>query len=578
MAKLWQKSLSPHIVVLLYRGLCFISSRKIHSHGCSGLKIAVTNEKIISFDAQNRARSSSSQPAEFSQIRYLRRDGGQVQNRITPVLHCHRLNRQNLLNSVSHAVPLFAFRTLQYITGMPLELDDTIVALASPPGAALRGIVRVSGPEIAEIVSQLFKPDERSANWSTTKLPRRFTGSLDLPSVIVAVPAALMYWPTHRSYTGQPMAEFHLSGSVPLVEAVIEHLCEHGARLARRGEFTMRAFLSGRIDLLQAEAVLGVIEATDHDELQKALSQLGGKITSRLGQLRIDLIALLGDLEAGLDFVEEDIEFITKSQIADRLEAALGLLDALLDASASRLPAGYRRRVVLAGLPNAGKSTLFNRLIGHQKAIVSAIAGTTRDYLTARLRLDSLEVELIDTAGWEDAADLIMQRAQGLREEQVIAADLVVWCSAVDLSDAEKAEDNQLLQLARTQCPELLHVVTQCDRHVGFTSSEDASRLHISAANGIGIEALQTKLLLRLAGSRSARSELLGTTAVRCRDSLSRTIQSLKNALVATTNLSGDELIAIEIRQALHELSTILGEVYTDDILDHIFSNFCIGK
>lgn len=566
-------------MVMPYQGLCFISSRKIRSHRCSDLKIAVINGKTISFDAQNLALSSSSRPAVFSQTRYLRRDGEQAQNRIAPILRCQRLNQRNLLISDSQAAPLFAFPTLQYIASMPLELDDTIVALASPPGAALRGIVRVSGPNTAETVARLFRPDEPSAHWLLTKLPRRFTGSMDLPSVIVPVPAALMYWPTHRSYTGQPMAEFHLSGSVPLVEATIEHLCEHGVRLARRGEFTLRAFLSGRIDLLQAEAVLGVIEATDHDELQKALSQLGGKITSRLGQLRMDLIALLGDLEAGLDFVEEDIEFITKSQIADRLEAALALLDALVDASASRLPAGYRRRVVLAGLPNAGKSTLFNRLIGHQKAIVSAIAGTTRDYLTARLRLDSLEVELIDTAGWEDADDLIMQRAQSLREEQVFAADLIMWCSAEGLSDAEEAEDHRLQQLARTQCPELLHVVTQCDRHAGFTSSRnDASRLHVSAATGMGIETLQTELRQRLAGSRSARSELLGTTAVRCRDSLNRTILCLKNALAATANLSGDELIAIEIRQALHELSTILGEVYTDDILDHIFSNFCIGK
>ena len=167
---------------------------------------------------------------------------------------------------------------------MPLDLDDTIVALASPPGPALRGIVRVSGVETADIAAKLFKPDEESANWRLAKVPRRFAGQLNLPSIIVPVPTALMYWPTRRSYTGQPMAEFHLSGSVPLLEATLEHLCENGARLARRGEFTMRAFLSGRIDLLQAEAVLGVIEATDHEELQKALTQLGGRNTSRLGQ------------------------------------------------------------------------------------------------------------------------------------------------------------------------------------------------------------------------------------------------------------------------------------------------------
>jgi len=483
-----------------------------------------------------------------------------------------------ILGSVQTAIGVFLRGKNGYIATMPLDLDDTIVALASPPGPAQRGIVRLSGVKSSEVVSKLFRPDEDSANWPMTKVPRRFTGNLDLPSIIVPVPTALMYWPTRRSYTGQPMAEFHLSGSVPLVEATLEHLCENGARLARRGEFTMRAFLSGRIDLLQAEAVLGVIEATDHEELQKALSQLGGRITSRLGQLRIDLIALLGDLEAGLDFVEEDIEFVTKNEIARRLDMALILLNELADVSASRLPADYRRRVVLAGLPNAGKSTLFNRLIGQQKAIVSPIAGTTRDYLTATLQLESLEVELIDTAGWEDAADLIMERAQELRAEQVSASDLVVWCTAVDLSLEEQADDTRLRQLAAARCPTVLGITTRCDLQSDSAAAEEGSNLQLSAANGDGIEALRTELRQQLAGSRSARSELLGTTAVRCRDSLQRTIQSLERARSATIELCGDELIAIEIRQALQELSTILGEVYTDDILDHIFSNFCIGK
>jgi tRNA modification GTPase len=465
---------------------------------------------------------------------------------------------------------------------MPLDLDDTIVALASPPGSAFRGIVRVSGMATADVVAALFRPDEKSSSWRSSKLPRRFTGQLELSSIIVPVPVALMFWPTKRSYTGQPMAEFHLIGSPPLLEATIEHLCEKGARLARRGEFTMRAFLSGRIDLLQAEAVLGVIEATDHEELQKALSQLGGRMTSRLGQVRADLIALLGDLEAGLDFVEEDIEFITKPEIARRLDEALLVVRQLAENSASRLPAGYRRRVVLAGLPNAGKSTLFNRLIGQQKAIVSPIAGTTRDYLTATLPLDSMDVELIDTAGWEDAADLIMARAQELRGEQVSASDLVVWCTAADLSDQAKAEDEQLRTLAAKQSSAMIHVLTRLDLMTGGPSDEsdatNGSVLCVSAETGHNIEALREMILTCLNSANASRSELLGTTAVRCRDSLQQATQSLNHALTATLANHGDELISMEIRSALHELATILGDVYTDDILDHIFSNFCIGK
>ena len=460
---------------------------------------------------------------------------------------------------------------------MSLDLDDTIVALASPPGSALRGIVRVSGAHTAAIVARTFHADDSATNWRASKVPRRFEGRLQLPSIMVPVPAAFMYWPTRRSYTGQPMAEFHLSGSPPLLDAAIEHLCEFGARLARRGEFTLRAFLSGRIDLLQAEAVPGVIEATDHEELQKALSQLGGGMTSRLGSLRADLIALLGDLEAGLDFVDEDIEFITKPEIVRRLDSARRVLNDLAADSGSRLPSGYRRRVALAGLPNAGKSTLFNRLIGTQKAIVSPVAGTTRDYLTATLDLDGLTVELIDTAGWEDAADLITGRAQELRAEQLAASDVVVWCTASDLSDAARVEDDRLQSLARVRCPAMCRVKTRSDL------ADDAGQgiegeLRISAKTGANLDALRAALFRELAGSGSSRSELLGTTVVRCRDSLHRTVQSLQHASTAATEHRGDELTAIEIRQALHELGTILGDVYTDDILDHIFSRFCIGK
>ena len=171
-----------------------------------------------------------------------------------------------------------------------------------------------------------------------------------------------------------------------------------------------------------------------------------------------------------------------------------------------------------------------------------------------------------------------MERAQVLRAEQVAASDLVMWCSAVDQSDQEKVDDARLRQLATARCPTLLGVTTRCDLQPDVSFVDLGSNFRVSAANGDGIEPLRHELQQQLAGSLGARSELLGTTAVRCRDSLQRTIQSLVHARSTTIELCGDELIAIEIRDALQELSTILGEVYTDDILDHIFSNFCIGK
>jgi tRNA modification GTPase len=464
---------------------------------------------------------------------------------------------------------------------MPLDLQDTIAAIASPPGSAKRGIIRVSGDDAAGIAEQLFTADERAAAWQNSRLPVRVVGELVIPSLSAPLPAALMLWPTSRSYTGQPMAEFHTIGSPPILDATLEHILNCGARSANRGEFTFRAFMSGKIDLVQAEAVLGVIDAADHEELQVALTQLGGGITSKLVAVRSEILALLGDLEAGLDFVEEDIEFITKQQICERLAECIVRLQQLTDDSAARLPSGYRRRIVLAGLPNAGKSTLFNRLVGAGRAIVSSTPGTTRDYLTSVVGIGDMEVEVIDTAGWETAADLIMQHAQNLRAEQLAVSDLVLWCTAADLDESEVTQNIRLRTEADATGVALLDVVTRCDlanvrdvtAAVVFPNS-----CRVSAQTGDGVEPLIDKLQHRLAGEQSSRSELLSSTSLRCHECLVGATKAIQTAIYTAEANAGDEVIALELRDALRQLRTVLGEVYTDDILDHIFSNFCIGK
>jgi tRNA modification GTPase len=463
---------------------------------------------------------------------------------------------------------------------MPLDLQDTIAAIASPPHPAERGIIRVSGHDAAAIAGRLFFADEHATHWQNSRLPVRVDGTLVIPLLNTPLPAALMLWPTSRSYTGQPMAEFHTIGAPPLLAATLQHILECGARSANRGEFTFRAFMSGKVDLVQAEAVLGVIDAADHEELQKALTQLGGGLTSKLVAVRSEILSLLGDLEAGLDFVEEDIEFITKQQICDRLAESVARLQQLTDDSAARLPSGYRRRIVLAGLPNAGKSTLFNRLVGTGRAIVSSTPGTTRDYLTSVVRIGNMDVDVIDTAGWETAADLIMRHAQNLRAEQLAVSDLVLWCTAADLNESEISRNVRLQAEAHATGVSLLYVTTRCD----LTNVNDSTAAgirnscRVSAQTGDGMQPLIAELQRRLAGETSPRSELLSSTSVRCRESLVGATRSIQTAISTAEADAGDEVIALELRDALHQLRVILGEVYTDDILDHIFSNFCIGK
>lgn len=454
------------------------------------------------------------------------------------------------------------------------DLEQTIAAIASAPGPAARGIIRVSGENSLAVVSACFLPDPEQPAMAALKRPHRMSGHVRGTNVRAPIPAAAMVWPTHRSYTGQPMVELHLVGSPPLLDAVLESLFAAGARGAGRGEFTLRAFLAGRMDLVQAEAVLGVIDAADHEELATALTQLGGGITHQLADVRRIIIALLGDLEAGLDFVEEDIEFITAAQICQRLTDCRETVVSLLGQSVERLPSGHRPRVVLAGLPNAGKSTLFNRLAGDVKAIVSPLAGTTRDYLTADVPLGGVEVQLVDTAGWEMASDVIMQQAQLLRGEQTARGDLVVWCESCELTSEQQRENTA----CREQLSELsvLRVQTQADRRSDVEGPP--AGLCLSAQDGRGLVEFESAVAAFFQQESSARAELLASTTARCRESLQATTHAIDAAMAAVQGQFGDEIIAIELRAALEHLGIILGEVYTDDILDHIFSSFCIGK
>ncbi len=456
-----------------------------------------------------------------------------------------------------------------------MELDDTIAALASPAGPGARGVIRLSGPRVWETLNRLFDA-ERPDQWSTTRVASRHAGRLRLADFRSAVLLDVYLWPNSRSYTGQPAAELHMVGSPPLLESVLAELHNCGARPARPGEFTLRAFLAGRVDLVQAEAVLGVIDAHDHRELETALRQLAGGISGRIASVRNDLLDLLADLEAGLDFVDEDIEFVSRDQLLDRIDSARNVIELLLGQAAARMRSSGRRQVVLAGLPNAGKSTLFNALVGRDTALVSAVSGTTRDYLCAPSDWNGTAVELIDTAGWNDSLDAVTGQAQRLGWERLQQADLILWCNAVDFDPPTRQADARLrAELIEQQRP-LLLVQTKCD--VDPNHNGDVNGLQVSALAGTGMSELIKRAVAQLAAPSSGGRQLLGATASRCRDSLERALGTLKRGRESAATGAGDEILAIDLREALDHLGHILGTVYTDDILDRIFRKFCIGK
>lgn len=474
---------------------------------------------------------------------------------------------------------------------LDVSTEQPIAALGSPPGGAARGIVRISGAQVRGVIDDWFTPDDQTA-WIHARHPRSHAGRLILRDADrnLSVPVQVLFWPGRRSYTGQPLIELHLPGSPCLLEAVLGEVYQRGVRPARPGEFTLRAFLAGKLDLLQAEAVLGVIDAQDHVELKTALTQLAGGVSGKLGQIRRDLLELLADLEAGLDFIEEDIQFVGRDEVVQRLEEAYRFLDELMQQAADRMQSRTRPIVVLAGLPNAGKSTLFNFLAGGTNALVSPEQGTTRDFLIRSVTWQGLEFDLVDTAGWEQNSEGIAAAAQQQRGVQLERADLLLWCSASDASESERATDDGLFHEALKVKPSAVRLQTKIDTALPpvhrVTEPEDpqapetvTGEVRLSVKNGIGFAHLEAVLRHHLLRQPRTGGDWLGMTAARCRETLLSVIGSLKRARsAAATQSIGDELIAVDVRDALEQLGVILGVIYTDDILDRVFSKFCIGK
>ena len=460
--------------------------------------------------------------------------------------------------------------------------DDTIVAIASAPGPAARGIVRASGPDALVVLAKIFSPNDATRR-DEPSAPHVVRGTLRLDD-FPGLQAEVLIWPTARSYTRQPLVEIHLLGSPPLLSAVLAELCRHGARLAQPGEFTLRSFLAGRIDLAQAEAVLGVIDARDADDLQAALDQLAGGLSRPLAALRESLVELLAHLEAGLDFVEEDIRFISREEIQKQLDDA----GAIVARIAGQLTGRDRREalpvVVLTGSPNVGKSSLFNALAEGTQALVANEPGTTRDYLTARLVLEGVSCLLTDTAGVEPEVatdEAISAQAQQLGARQRRHSEVQLLC--LDAARPVNAWEQQALT-ANPAMPRLV-VLTKCDTVGDVDSKREelasvgfvGSALETSAKTGQGLTPLQLALRTALARIDRGSNATLGT-ADRCRESLRGAVDALARAGELNRTAAGEELIGTELRGALDELGAVVGVVYTEDILGRIFSRFCIGK
>lgn len=441
-----------------------------------------------------------------------------------------------------------------------LDLDDTICAPATARGIGLRGVIRMSGPGAVETVAPLLlQPSEALPKTS----PRAVQAEMELDD-LGAIPVRAFVWPTSRSYTRQPSVEIHYPANRVIEEAIIAKLLAQGARLARPGEFTLRALLAGRVDLAQAEAILGVIHAESDEELQVGLKQLAGGVFGPIHAVREDLLCLLADIEAGLDFVEEDIEFVSREAALERLTGHLSTIENIRRQVRDRSADAAGWRVVLVGAPNAGKSSLFNALAGREAAIVSPVAGTTRDVVEAAVVFDGQRALLMDLAGLDqNAAREVDAMAQEKAREAIERAHLILHCRSVD-GPHVKLDGGD----AR-----VIGVITKCDLKPPKTSG-----MVTSAITGAGIENLRTVIATRLDELSKTKGEFIGGATMRSAASLDSAYASLEHAESRIAVAGPDEAAAIDLRLALEQLGEITGAVVTDDILDRVFSRFCIGK
>jgi len=465
-------------------------------------------------------------------------------------------------------------------------LTDTIVAVASPSGEGGRAILRLSGERSFPLVRSLVRAKEaRDAH--RLKEPAPYTvarGELALPGWVVTLPVLVYLMPAPRSYTREDVAEMHLVGSPPVVLAALEACQERGARLAHPGEFTRRALLAGRITLSQAEAVLKVVDAQDEAAARSALQELAGSLGSRYAEVAERLFRLVAEVEAAIDFSQEDIELISARELTKALTEAQAEIESLL-ANARERAVQDLPTALIFGRPNVGKSSLFNRLLEREAALVTPVPGTTRDAVEGILHLGDFRLRLLDGAGQSEGAGPLETRAAARTRELLTQADLVLHL--IDGSQPLADEDRRLASLAATG-PHLW-VISKADlrRRLSAETLADVTGRepahHVSARSGQGLEELREAMRsaflsgkAQAAGARDAGAGFL--LNARQRQALQRSASALVAARRGLTEGLGEEFVATDLWEALDALGEVTGERTSDDVLDAIFSHFCIGK
>jgi len=467
-----------------------------------------------------------------------------------------------------------------------VNLDDTIVAIATPPGRGGIGIVRLAGPDARQIALPMLRLkhnlDPGRAIFGEL-VETSAENSQRIDEVVVT------YFAKPHSYTTDDIIEISAHGSPVVLRHVIELALARGARLAEPGEFTMRAFLNGRIDLTQAEAVRDLIDSQTLYQAKVAAQQLNGALSRRLQPIKQDLVKLIATLEAGVDFAEDDVSVLPADQILQRIAAVRAPLEQLASTFAYGKLVHEGLTLAIVGRPNVGKSSLFNCLVERERAIVTATPGTTRDLVSETVAIGGIPVKLVDTAGIRRALD--EAESIGIRKSHEALADADLVLVVLDASQSGSPEDAELLQLVgdrpaivvenksdllSAQPPSEVAAERRQNKAQGASPGYRAVRT--SAITGAGIPELRQQILRHVGGDAGAQAEAGFLTNLRHQNLVHESLKGLAAAASAVKDRIPHEMLLLDLYNALRPLDEITGATTTDDILNLIFSTFCIGK
>ena len=456
--------------------------------------------------------------------------------------------------------------------------EDTIVALATPSGTGAIALIRLSGPDAIVIINQVFKGKDLEKQASHTV---HFGTIRDGEQIIDEVLISLFVAP--KSYTKENVVEISCHGSKYIIESIIKLLIRKGARAAKPGEFTLRAFLNGGLDLSQAEAVADLISSSSKAAHQLAMQQMRGGFSNELKLLREQLIHFASMIELELDFSEEDVEFANRDQLKALVMAIFKVINKLIQSFELGNVIKNGVPVVIAGKPNVGKSTLLNVLLNEDRAIVSEIAGTTRDTIEDEMNIKGINFRFIDTAGIRETQDIIEAKGVERTFEKIKSSAIVLYLfDALETNEIALAEIvTELKTVIEAHNGQLLLVCNKVDLNniesLKKQFSAFTDMLFISAKEAFHIEDLEDALLTAVNFS-ALNSEEVIVSSLRHHDALLKTAAALEKVLFGIDNPVTSDFLALDIKQALYYLGEITGQVTTDDLLDNIFSKFCIGK